>query len=99
MKLDSGQKNQGARPVREEEAYHTGREVQRAHMHLAKRLEPWPVGELPAERGSITALDVLASPEGPARDALIDEWARSVWAAYDGSRERVSDLLRRRGIV
>lgn len=77
----------------------TGREVQRAHMQLAKRPEAWPVGTLPVARGSITAVDVLASPEGAARDAMIDEWARSVWAAYADSRERVIALLHRRGII
>ena len=77
----------------------TGREVQRAHMQLAKRPEPWPVGALPVARGTITALDVVASPEGAARDAMIDEWAQSVWAAYGDSRERVIELLRRRGII
>ena len=77
----------------------TGREVQRAHMQLAKRPEPWPVGKLPVERGDITARDVLAVPAGLARDAMIHEWARSVWKAYAGSRGPVSDLLRRRGIV
>jgi len=77
----------------------TGREVQRAHMQLAKRPEPWPVGALPAARGRITALDVLAAPEGTARDAMIQVWAKSVWGAYAESRERVIELLRRRGII
>jgi hypothetical protein len=31
----------------------TGREVQHAHMQLAKRPEPWPVGALPVARGII----------------------------------------------
>ena len=77
----------------------TGRQVQLAHMQLAKRPEPWPVGELPAARGTVTALDVLAAPEGPARDAMIHEWARSVWTAFAGSRDRVAELLRRRGVI
>ena len=77
----------------------TGREVQRAHMQLAKRKEPWPVGALPVDRGSVTALDVLAFPEGAARDAAIELWARSVWEAYAESRERVIEVLRRRGII
>lgn len=77
----------------------TGRQVQRAHMQLAKRPEPWPVGPLPADRGAVTAIDVLAAPEGAARDAMIDEWASSVWAAYADSHERVAELLRRRGVV
>ena len=77
----------------------TGREVQRAHMRLAKRPEPWPVGELPVDRGSITAPDVLAAPEGGARDARIEEWARSVWTAFAASRDRVTEVLRRHGII
>lgn len=77
----------------------TGREVQRAHMALAKRPEAWPVGILPAERGSITAIEVLAAPEGAARDAMISQWAASVWTACAGSRASVEALLRRRGII
>jgi hypothetical protein len=77
----------------------TGREVQHAHMQLAKRKEPWPVGALPVGRGSVTALDVMAAPEGAERDAMIEQWARSVWEAYGESRERVQELLRRRGII
>jgi hypothetical protein len=77
----------------------TGREVQRAHMQLAKRREPWPVGALPVARGRITAVDVLSSPEGAARDAMIHAWAQAVWEAYAGSRAPVIELLRRRGIV
>jgi hypothetical protein len=74
----------------------TGREVQRVHMKLAKQREPWPVGTLPVARGAITALDVLAAPEGKARDAKIDEWCESVWRAYADSRDAVVELLRRR---
>ena len=77
----------------------TGREVQRAHMQLAQRPEPWPAGALPAARGRITSLDVVASPEGATRDAMIHVWAKSVWGAYAESRERVVELLRRRGII
>ena len=77
----------------------TGREVQRAHMKLAERPEPWPVPTLPAARGSITALDVLAAPRGDTCDARIHAWAESVWNAYAGNRDQVVEVLRRRGIV
>lgn len=77
----------------------TGRQVQRAHMALARRPEPWPVGVLPTDRGTVTALDVAAAPEGEARDRLIHAWCESVWAAHAGSRESVAALLRRRGIA
>ena len=77
----------------------TGREVQQAHMALARLPEAWPVGALPRTRGAMTALEVLATPEGPARDAQISRWAESVWTAFSGNRESVEALLRRRGII
>lgn len=77
----------------------TGREVQQAHMELARVPEAWPVGALPVSRGALTAEDVLAKPEGPARDAEISRWARSVWAAYAEKRQSVEEVLSRRGII
>jgi uncharacterized protein DUF5946 len=77
----------------------TGREVQRVHMKLAADPEPWPVGPLPVLRGPTTARDVVAAPEGDARDAMIHGWARDVWNAYAQSREQVVELLTRRGII
>ena len=77
----------------------TGREVQRAHMALARVPEAWPVGTLTLTRGALTARDVLAKPRGPARDAEISRWARSVWSAFAESRESVEAVLSRRGII
>src|SRR6476469_1456072 len=42
----------------------TGRQVQRAHMMLARRSRSWPVYKLPETRGQMTAADVLAAPAG-----------------------------------
>lgn len=77
----------------------TGRAVQLAHMRLARRIEPWPVGPLPDGRGAMTARDVLEAPPGPARDAAISRWASDVWDAWAASRDSVDALLRRRGIL
>lgn len=77
----------------------TGRDVQLAHMRLSRSPEPWPVFEPPSDRGSITALEVIAAPEGAARDAMIHEWCRAVWSAYADSRDRVVTLLQRRGVL
>jgi hypothetical protein len=60
----------------------SGREVQRAHRTLASRSKNWPSFPLPIERGSITAVEVLAAPPGPARDAAIQNWCAAVWNAY-----------------
>jgi hypothetical protein len=77
----------------------TGRAVQKAHMKLAQRPEPWPVGPLPTTRGAVTATDVLAAPPGPIRDAAISRWAASVWATYVHQRDTIDALLRRRGVL
>lgn len=77
----------------------TGREVQRAHMALAASPEAWPLGPLPSGRGTVTAIDVLAAPEGPERDERVSEWAKAVWAVYAEHRETVEALLLRRGII
>src|SRR5262249_18691090 len=46
----------------------SGRQVQRAHMDLARQKQLWPRFALPSDRGSQTVADVLAIPAGPARD-------------------------------
>lgn len=77
----------------------TGREVQRVHKTLGDRTHSWPAFPLPVNRGTMTAVDVLAEPPGDARDRAIDMWCRSVWAAYETSRPAVEALLRRHGVV
>ena len=77
----------------------SGRAVQRAHMALAKRKEPWPSFTLPRDRGSMTAVDALFAPPGAERDQAIDAWCASVWSAYQENRDAVAGLLHRRGIV
>jgi hypothetical protein len=77
----------------------TGRQVQLAHMALAKRKQPWPSFALPAERGTITVTKVMAEPPGPTRDAAIHDWCASVWEAYRHHGPAVAELLTRNGVV
>jgi Family of unknown function (DUF5946) len=78
----------------------SGKEVQRAHMFLARRKRDWPTFPLPGDRGSITEAEVLAAPAGAARDKAIDDWCKCVWTAYREShqlvRQLASELLERR---
>lgn len=76
----------------------TGRQVQRAHMMLAKRSRSWPAFPLPDDRGSITAADVLAAPPGLERDRAIGAWCASVWAAYAEAAPAVAALARAHGL-
>jgi len=71
----------------------SGREVQRAHMRLARRKRAWPSFELPKSRGAMTALDVMDAPAGPQRDAAIRAWCAAVWAPFSAQRAKVQALL------
>jgi hypothetical protein len=75
------------------ERHFSGRQVQLAHMRLARRKRSWPAFPLPDDRGSMTAIDVMAVPPGPERDRAIEAWAAAVWAAYRDSRLTVAELL------
>ena len=74
----------------------TGKQVQRAHMALAQRKRTWPAVTLPDNRGTITAADVLVSPD---RRTAIDAWCTSVWSAYRESRGTIAALLQQDGIA
>ena len=77
----------------------SGRQVQLAHMKLAREKQAWPVFVMPTKPGAMTVRDVLAAPAGPARDEMIDRWCESVWDAFGENRQIVSDLLREHGII
>ena len=53
----------------------------------------------PPHRGGVTAVQVMAAPEGAARDTAIDEWCRAVWEAFSPNRPTVEALLRDYGIL
>jgi len=75
----------------------SGREVQLAHMKLARTKQDWPVFDLPADRGEITAAAVISAPP-QIRDETIHEWARSVWNAFLDQRGPVEALLSKNGV-
>lgn len=76
----------------------TGREVQLAHMKLARIKQKWPEFTIPANRGSIDAMTVLNAPIEE-RDAMIHEWCRSVWVAFSDQRDIVKRLLTTNGVT
>lgn len=71
------------------EKKYAGKEVQLAHMQMAKGKKIWPAIILPAERGNITVSDVLAKPAGKERDDMIRNWCVSVWDAYQNNRQTI----------
>ncbi len=71
----------------------TGREVQRAHMDLAKKKLPIPTFKLPENRGNITISGVINMPAGTKRDEMIELWIKSVWDAYRDVHKEVANWL------
>ena len=74
------------------ERHYTAKQVQEAHMRLAKNKKQWPLFDLPVHRGNIGVSDVLHAKPGHERDRAINEWSASVWEAWSDSHAKVADL-------
>lgn len=70
---------------------YTGKQVQEAHMRIAKIRKNWPRIEPPACRAGLTVLDVLRAPGGPARDAMLRVWMAAVWDTWGDRREWIRE--------
>jgi hypothetical protein len=68
---------------------YTGRQVQDAHLRMAKKTKEYPEIVLPETRGAITVKDVLDTPPGADRDDMIRKWCASVWEAFSGQHEKI----------
>lgn len=75
------------------EKNYTGRQVQLAHIQMAKRKRKWPIFDLPEYRGDITAADVLNTAQGKEREEKIRIWCMTVWNAYRQSHVIVAGLV------
>ena len=73
----------------------TGKQVQSAHMELAKWPNTWVKPSLPKERGVIRIEHVLAADPGAARDAMIERWCASVWECWQPSRAQIIELTQK----
>jgi uncharacterized protein DUF5946 len=70
----------------------TGRQVQLAHMRLAKQRKNWPHFSPPTERGSIRVADVLEAAPGAQRDAMIHTWCSAVWEMWKDAHVQIGEL-------
>jgi hypothetical protein len=70
---------------------YTGKQVQRAHMQIAKVRKDWPRLEPPSRPASINVMDILQAPDGGERDAMIREWMAAVWESWAGRRQLVRE--------
>jgi hypothetical protein len=76
------------------EKHYSGKQVQLAHMALAKKRKQWPAFDPPAYIGDITVADVLRTKPGAERDRAIDKWCASVWRSWSNSHQDIRDLVR-----
>lgn len=74
---------------------YTGRQVQRAHMLLARTAKQWPQFRLPEEKASVTVLDVLKTPEN-ARNDRLREWSKAVWSIWASEHTKVAQFVHER---
>jgi hypothetical protein len=72
----------------------SGKQVQQAHMQLAKRRRIWLTFKPLGRRGDVTVQDALAAPPGQERDNAIRAWCGSVWEAWKESQQQVRDLVK-----
>ncbi|MES2014356.1 MAG: DUF5946 family protein [Patescibacteria group bacterium] len=73
---------------------YTGKQVQNAHMQLAKHQKDWPRFSAPHEVTEVTVHDVLKVPAGKERDKMIGEWCAAVWKMWQAQHAEVAHLVR-----
>ena len=71
----------------------TGRQVQQAHIRMARSSTRWPRFDPPQDVGPLTVADVLAVEPGPLRDAKLMEWCATVWSAWSTEHRRVQEMV------
>jgi hypothetical protein len=74
------------------EKTYTGKQVQNAHLQMAKQPKDYPKITLPESRGNITVKNVLDTPPGTERDEMIRQWCISVWNAFANEHNKIITL-------
>jgi hypothetical protein len=72
----------------------TGRQVQLAHMRMARHRKAWPQLSIPKTQANIGVADVVAAAPGATRDAMIRNWCAAVWEIWQESRPQIVALAR-----
>lgn len=72
---------------------YSGKQVQNAHVKLARLRNDWPEFSLAENRGDITVFDVLEKTSGIERDKKIRKWCESAWKAHEYLHQRIRDII------
>ena len=75
------------------EKNYSGRQVQRAHMKLARKRKDWPRLSPPQNTGGFNVFDVMHALPGADRDKAILKWCSSVWDSWRESHQKIADLV------
>lgn len=74
---------------------YTGRQVQRAHMQMARKRKQWAAPPFPkGQNAPVRVDDVVAAPPGPERNAMIHRWCEAVWQDWQHARGEIAALAR-----
>lgn len=71
---------------------YTGRQVQIAHMQIAKRKRDWPRLQPPAKHGDLTVLDVIRCGTDEEKREMLMRWAASVWRSWEDRHQWVREM-------
>jgi hypothetical protein len=81
------------------EKSYSGKQVQQAHLQIARVQKDWPRLEPPARPATLTVMDALKVPDGQEKDAMIRQWMAGVWESWADRqawvRETIDALLDR----
>ena len=70
---------------------YTGKQVQQAHMRIAKIRKDWPRLEPTGRPASLTVIDVLKTPDGSEKDIMIRLWMAGVWESWADRQQWVRE--------
>jgi hypothetical protein len=74
---------------------YTGKQVQRAHMQIARIQKNWQRLESPVNPAGITVMDVLRAGTDAEKDAMIRHWMAAVWESWTDRQEWVRETTER----
>ena len=61
---------------------YTGKQVQVAHMRIARTKKVWPILVPPGQPAVLTFMDVLRAETDEEKDAMIRKWMTAVWESW-----------------
>ena len=73
---------------------YSGKAVQLAHMQIARTRHQWPVFVPPAQKGTLTVMDVVPDLNTENYQDRIYRWGKSVWQQWNLEHEYIEGLIK-----